>query len=60
MTHVYVQYKYAHTNVGHALLCFVEVWYKQVLLIPFKVTSLALEQSYECDSANKGTLKNVK
>ena len=43
----------------HALLCFVVVWYRSVLSIFFRVTSLALGQSYDCPSASEVILKNM-
>ena len=41
----------------HALSCFVVVWYWPISPISFRVTSLALGQSYDCPSASEVTLK---
>ena len=45
--------KYTHDS------CFVVVWYHLILPISFRVTSLALGQSYDCPSACEVILKNM-
>ena len=43
----------------HALLCLVVVWHLHILPMSFRVTSLALGQSYDCPSVSEATLKNM-
>ena len=60
----YQQYKYILSDVVFLIysifpeICahFVVVWYCLILPISFRVTSLALGQSYDCPSANEATL----
>ena len=46
-------------NNAHTSLYFIMVWYRSVLPISFRVTSLALGQSYDYPSANEVTLKDM-
>ena len=40
-------------------MCFVVVWLLSILSISFRVTLLALGQSYDCPSAGEATLKDM-
>ena len=53
-----IQYTPRNMQMVLALLCFVVVWYR-FLPISFRVTSLALGQSYDCPSASEVNLKDM-
>ena len=43
----------------HTVLCLIVIWWQSILLIPFRVTSLPLGQSYDCPSVSEVTLKDM-
>ena len=64
MVHVFVLYVHVYfirwiMHTVCVLSPFATIWYQSVLPISFKVTSLALGQSYDCPSASEVTLKNM-
>ena len=52
-------YSKNHRRGPHFFPFFVVVTYQSILPICFRVTSLALGQSYDCPSASNATLKNM-
>ena len=48
-----------HWFISSLFVVFIVVWYQSILPIFIRVTSLALEQSYDCPSASEATLKDM-